>query len=380
MLLGGKGGCQQCTCVPCDACTATCTQPHTGGAFSTVYTRYFAGVEAGNPTDGYLTATGDSDTSDPYDGMDGTGPWYQRVSGGFTLGGPTPGTRFPCSVRVSFWRNNYTLGASTIPPPGSTLTENTIEVIVTSGALITPAGQVITPADGAVAVSSVPLVSGGGDASASDPRTGDGTVSFAPQCWNVETTFTIRATIRWDVKKRQHVLYGKVRECYDVPDPDHPTVTSCDTFCSGSPPPSVVYLTISGLSSLTATPPWTGTVANLSLINGTYAVDPFARQSGVCDQYLSGYTNPSPCSTPLTTFGAGVNIDNGFGVFAQPFASTWLSGFWFYNNKCFILAIGCRLGKANVCSGESGTGTIRLFEYPYGSGFYEGTFSWTLSP
>jgi hypothetical protein len=379
MLLGGGSSCQSCGCVSC-VCTATCTEPHTGGAFEAVYTRFFEGAEAGNTTDGYLTATGDSDTSDPYDGMDGSGPWYQRVSGGFTLGGPSSGTRFPCEVRVSFWRNNYTLGASTIPPASTALTENVVEVIVSSGALVAPDGTVITPEDGAVAIASVPLVAGGGDQSAADPRSGDGTVSYRSQCWSVETIFTIRATIRWNTQKRQHVLYGIVRECYDTPDPDNPDVTSCDTFCDGNPPPSVVYLTISGLSSITATAPWTGTVANLSLINGTYAVDPWARQSGVCDQYLSPYTNPSPCSFPLTSFGAGVNIDNGFGVFAQPFASTWLSGNWFYNDKCFILAIGCKLGIANVCSGESGTGTIRLFELPYGSGFYEGTFSWTLSP
>lgn len=263
MLLGGKGGCQQCTCVPCDACTATCTQPHTGGAFGTVYTRYFAGVEAGNTTDGYLTATGDSDTSDPYDGMDGSGPWYQRVSGGFTLGGPTPGTRFPCSVRVSFWRNTYTLGASTIPPPGSTLTENTIEVIVTSGALVAPDGRVITAADGAVAVSSVPLVSGGGDASGSDPRSSGGTVSFSAQCWNVETIFTVRATIRWNVKKRQHVLYGLVRECYEIGTP-------CDSDCVGAGRPNVLYVEISNFSLNPLAFYYSSAIAN---VNGTYVLE-----------------------------------------------------------------------------------------------------------
>jgi len=383
MLLGGKGGCQQCTCVPCDLCTRTCQNPHTGAAFEVVYTRFFEGAEAGNTTDGFFTATGDSDTSDPYDGMDGDGPWYQRVSGGFTLGGSSPGTRFPCSVVVSFWRNNYVLGASTIPPPSSALTENTVEVIVSTGSLVAPDGRVITAADGAVTVGSVPLVSGGGDASTSDPHTGEGTVSYSSLCDNVETTFTIRATIRWNTKKRQHVLYGIVRECYDEPDPNDPTVTSCDTFCDGDPPPDEVYLTISGLSSLTATSPWTGTVSNLSSLNGTYAVASWLRASGVCNQFLSTYDNPSPCNTlspPLNLFAAGVNIDNGFGLFAQPYASTWIGGYWHFDGECYILAMGCKLGIADVCLGESGTGEIQLFKLPYGTGVYEGSFSWTLSP
>jgi len=265
MLLGGKGGCQQCACVPCNPCERTCTNPHTGTAFEVVYTRFFEGAEAGNTTDGFFTATGDSDTSDPYDGMDGNGPWYQRVSGGFTLGGSSPGTRFPCSVVVSFWRNNYVLGASTIPPPSSALTENIVEVIVSTGSLVAPDGRVITAADGAVTVGSVPLVSGGGDASTSDPRTGEGTVSYSSLCDNVETTFTIRATIRWNTKKRQHVLYGIVRECYEEGTP-------CATVCSGSPPPNTIYLTIKNVSLSGG-----ATVAGLA---GTYVM---TRAPNLCD-------------------------------------------------------------------------------------------------
>ena len=266
MLLGGGSSCQACGCKSC-ICTATCTEPHTGDPFEVVYTRFFEGAEAGNPTDGYLTATGDSDTSDPYDGMDGSGPWFQRVSGGFTLGGPSPGTRIPCEVRVSFWRNNYTLGASTIPPASTAVTENVVEVIVSSGALIAPDGTVITPADGAVAISSVPLVAGNGDASELDPRTGEGTVSYRSRCWNVETIFTIRATVRWNTQKRQHVLYGIVRECYEDSNP-----CSCD----GDPFNDELYVEISGF-----TDPY-GLGIPPEEVNGTYVAERF---SNTCDQW-----------------------------------------------------------------------------------------------
>lgn len=251
-------GCQ--CCGTCDACTAECTNPHTGSAFAPVFTKYTLGVQAGNLTDGYLTAEGDNDTDDPVDGMDGSGPWYQRVSGGFTLGGPTPSTRLPCSVRVSFWRTSSPLGASSPPGPSTALTENTIEVIVTSGALVFADGSVITSADGAVAVSSVPSVG-----SSADPHQNDGTVSFASQCWNVETIFTVRATIRWDVQKRQHTLYGIVRECYEEGTP-------CATFCSGSPPPITIYLEIKNVSLSGG-----ATVAGLA---GTYVM---TRVPNFCD-------------------------------------------------------------------------------------------------
>lgn len=236
----GGFGCSPCCGPTCESCTRTCTEPHTGDAFEVVYTRKFEGVEVGNTTDGYLTATGDSDTSDPYDGMDGSGPWYQQVGGAFNDGGSSGGgTRFPCTYRFSFWRSSYTLGASTIPPASTALTENVIELTVSSGAVVLPDGRVITAADGAVALSTIPLVSGG--ASAVDPRTNEGTVSFALQCQNVETLFSVQARVRWATQKRQHVLYGIVRECYEEGTP-------CATICGGTSPPSVVYLTIDNIS------------------------------------------------------------------------------------------------------------------------------------
>jgi len=264
MLLGGKGGCQQCTCVPCEVCTRTCTEPHTGTAFEPVYTRFFEGVEMGNPADGYLSASGDNDTSDPYNGMDGTGPWFQQVGGGFSDGGSYGGgTRFPCTYRFSFWRSSYTLGVGTIPPASTALTENVITVTVSTGAVVFPDGRVFTAADGPVTVASVPLVSGG--ALAADPRTNDGTVSFALQCQNVETTFSVQARIRWATQKRQHVLYGIVRECYEEGTP-------CATACSGSAPPNTIYLEIKNVSLSGG-----ATVAGLA---GTYVM---TRAPNFCD-------------------------------------------------------------------------------------------------
>jgi hypothetical protein len=231
-------GCQ--CCGTCEPCTRTCTEPHTGTPFEKVYTAYAEGVEIGNPSDGYLTATGDNDTSDPYNGMDGTGPWTQRVGGSFTAGGSgDTSTRFPCTYRISFWRSQRQLGV-VFPAPSTALTGNVIELTVTTGAIVLPDGQVITAADGTVTLTAtVPLVSGG--AGATDPRTNDGTVSFALQCQNVETTFSVQARITWNVQRRQHTLYGIVRECYEEGTP-------CATICGGTSPPNVVYLAVDNIS------------------------------------------------------------------------------------------------------------------------------------
>lgn len=274
MLLGGSSPCQQCGCVSCQTCTRTCTEPHTGAAFAKVFTNYVSGVEAGNLTDGFLTASGDNDTSDPPDGMDGSGPWMQQISGGFSDGGSYGGgTRFPCTYRFSFWRSTRQLGINN-PAPSTALTENVIELTVTAGAIVYPDGTVVTPASGAVALGTVPLVSGG--AGAVDPHTGEGSVSFALQCQNVETTFSIQARIRWNVQKRQHTLYGIVRECYEVGTP-------CATFCSGSAPPSSVYFNVSNATN--------------SAINGSYVID---RVANFCTGYY-GYVDTG--CTKLETLG-----------------------------------------------------------------------------
>jgi hypothetical protein len=276
MLLGGKGGCQQCTCVPCDPCTRTCTNPHTGTAFEPVYTRYFEGAEDGNVSDGYLTASGNSDTSDPYDGMDGNGPWNQQVAGEFTLEPST--TRHPCSVTVSFWTNNYVLGASTIPPPATTTTMNRIRVSVSASSEtgVFVEGTLVGVGETLDLAATIPLVTGGGDQSTNDPRTYNGSATVTPECHNKTAIFTISGRIEWNVTKRQHVVYGIVRECYEIGTP-------CATSCSGVAPPSSIYLTISNVSLSGGT-----TVDGFA---GTYVLD---RLPNTCDGY--GLETPRTCS------------------------------------------------------------------------------------
>ena len=374
MLLGGKGGCQACKCVPCESCTLTCTEPHSGDAFEVVYTRKFEGVEAGNPSDGYLTATGDSDASDPYDGMDGSGPWFQRVSGGFSVGGPGfSSTRFPCTYRVSFWRNNYTLGATSPgSPPSTALTENVIELIVSTGALVFPDGRVITSADGPVNLQSVPLVSGGGDASESDPRSFEGTVSVAPRCMEVETIFTLRATIRWATQKRQHVLYGIVRECYE-----EIGVIPCPDTCSGGFfPPDEIYLTISDINVPDTMSAFGTFNEQYSFLNQTFVL---SRPAKACT-YWTGTARGGECDPP---FAPGVGIT----VYAN---NTSGAGF---------VAVG--VGRGNGCLGgvlfrldfsgaplpicgdwsRSGTSTDISRNEPAIGGLitYTGSFNWSIT-
>lgn len=358
MLLGGKGGCQQCTCVPCDACTRTCTEPHSGTAFEPVYTRFFEGVEVGNPTDGYLSASGDSDTSDPYDGMDGTGPWFQQVGGGFSDGGSYGGgTRFPCTYRFSFWRSSYTLGTATIPPASTALTENVITVTVSTGAVVFPDGRVITSADGAVTLTSVPLVSGG--ALAADPRTNDGTVSFALQCQNTETTFSVQARIEWNTQKRQHVLYGIVRECYE-------DGTPCATVCSGSPPPETIYLTIKNVSLSDG--------VTLDGFAGTYAMH---RIPNFCETYASetsaGCTGSGLAFDYVYATWTAINGSSPYGVNrpATKSGQTLCSRvtFSWYNATPVPIC-----GTGSIKSGSSGAVTVINPSFSA-----TGTFDWEIS-
>jgi len=198
MLLGGGGNCQGCGCKSCQDCTRTCTDPHTGDAFEVVYSYKFEGAEAGNTTDGYLTAEGDADSSDPYDGMDGNGPWGQRVYGTFTLN--STGTRFPCWVRVAFWRSNFVLGASTIPPPSTALTAEEVTITnlaASEGAIFVDSGDPIMPGQSRTFTGGFPLVTGSGDRSSADPRKGQGTYAFRQACANETVYVTISASIAW---------------------------------------------------------------------------------------------------------------------------------------------------------------------------------------
>ena len=342
MLLGGYSSCQGCGCVPCKECTRTCTEPHSGAAFETVFTNYFEGVEVGNPSDGFLTATGDNDTSDPYDGMDGSGPWMQEVGGGFSDGGSYGGgTRFPCTYRFSFWRSTRQLGINN-PAPSTDLTENVIELSVSQGAVVYPDGTVITPASGTVTLASIPLVSGG--ASAVDPRTNDGTVSFALECQNVETTFSIQARVRWNVQKRQHTVYGIVRECYEDESP-------CLTFCSGNPAHDVLYLTISNVKD-------TSNNAFATFFEGTYTVD---RAPQDCQFYFS--STPYPCH--FRSYVDGIYVNPTFILFGGGDGQT-----------CYQLYKTSH--GLNLCnSGVIGTGTGTVFSVD-GTSFVYGSFDWKI--
>ena len=362
MLLGGKGGCQQCTCVPCDLCTRTCQNPHTGTAFEAVFTRYFEGAEAGNTSDGYLSASGDSDTSDPYDGMDGTGPWFQEVSGSFTL--DSTQTRFPCRVLVSFWRNNYVLGAATIPPASTALTFEGVFVEVSSGAVVV-GDTLIVPADGEVQITgaSIPLVSGGGDQSENIPLFYNGSISVAPQCESA--SFSIRAKIEWNTQKRQHVLYGLVRECYE-------DATPCGTACNGNPSPDVLYLTISNFTSNFDDINLAGYALDVSEINGTYVLE---RVSWFCDSYVGSFGIGDRCTVVgIQEIALGPAFGNGLSF-----------AYRFVNSGCFFpfdLSINSADIEQPFCGADyysSGTSTkVGYFAFDPVSGLLTGSFDWAL--
>ena len=370
----GGFGCSPCCGPTCEQCTRTCTEPHTGDPFEVVYTRKFEGVEVGNTTDGYLTATGDSDSSDPYDGMDGSGPWFQQVGGAFNDGGSSGGgTRFPCTYRFSFWRSNYTLGASTIPPASTALTKNVITVNVSSGAVVFPDGRVFTSADGPVELASIPLVSGG--ASAADPRTNEGTVSFALQCQNVETLFSVQARIEWNTQKRQHVLYGVVRECYEEPG-------DTDNCCPESSLPDELYLTISNYTGPVATRP-DGTSLDY---NGTYVL---ARVVGFCDFYIGQWEwscaiGINPLGQSLGTQGITAKLLSG----QYPNVVMRRDGYFDENVNCraHVLYVASSTtatfcGTGVLASGEDGQIIMDTTNVPtdLGATNADGSFDWEIS-
>ena len=362
MLLGGKGGCQQCTCVPCNPCERTCTNPHTGTAFEAVYTRYFEGAEDGNVSDGYLTASGDSDTSDPYDGMDGNGPWFQQVAGEFTLDPST--TRHPCGVTVSFWRNNYVLGASTIPPPATTTTMNRIRVSVSalSGTGVFVEGTYVAIGDTLDLAVTIPLVTGGADQSTNDPRTSAGTATVTPECHNKTAIFTISGRIEWNVSKRQHVVYGLVRECYEEGTP-------CGTACDGNPSPDVLYLTISNFTSNfnDIFGPLVGYYLIDSEINGTYILE---RPPYVCDSY-SGVFGDRCLYSKTQLIAVGGFFGSGLGF-----------NYNFPNSGCFfpfIMRINYNDYDHPLCGPNYyANGTSTDVDYFANGGSLTGSFDWVL--
>jgi hypothetical protein len=348
MLLGGKGGCQQCTCVPCDECTRTCQNPYTGTEFKPVYTRFFEGVEDGNPSDGYLSASGDSDTSDPYNGMDGSGPWFQQITGGFTL--DSTQTRFPCRVTVSLWRNQYGVGVQSIPPPSTALTFQGVFVTVSSGAVVV-GDRFIVPADGEVQIEtvSIPLVTGNGDQSENIPRFYEGSISVAPLCESA--SFSIRARIEWNTQRRQHVLYGLVRECYEEGTP-------CYTYCNGNPAPEDIYLTITNFPSGNPDSPF--------FVNGTYVLE---RIPTFCDGWIANW--PDDC----TGFSSG--SEKRIVISKSRINGITMSHHTPINGgACVNLYMMSTTTVPVICgTGVIGTGSGEF----YYEGVYGGTFSWEIS-
>jgi hypothetical protein len=300
--------------------------------------------------------------------MDGSGPWSQQVSGSFTL--DSTQTRFPCRVTVSFWRNQYGVGVQSIPPPSTALTFQGVFVTVTSGA-VRINDRVFVPADGEVQITtvSIPLVSGGGDQSTNDPHQYEGGISIAPQCQSA--SFSIRATITWNTQRRQHVLYGLVRECYEE---ENPCAATCAVGLN--PPPDEIYLTISDIDVPDTLSPFGTFNDQYAFLNQTFVL---SRQPGICTAW-TGTARGGECDPP---FAPGVGIT----VYAN---NTSGAG---------IVAVG--VGRGNGCLGgvafriafsgaplpicgewsRSGTSTDISRNEPAIGGLitYTGSFNWSIT-
>jgi hypothetical protein len=137
----------------------------------------------------------------------------------------------------------------------------------------------------------IPLVTGGGDQSTNDPRTSAGTATITPECHNKTAIFTVEARIEWNVTKRQHVVYGLVRECYEIGTP-------CSAVCSGNPAPDTIYLTISNLSvtgedsGQLAYPSVSFIDSMKTFLNATFALD---RVPNLCDSWI-GIADGGECA------------------------------------------------------------------------------------
>jgi len=332
MLFGGNSGsCGGCGCKSCQYCNRECTNPHTGSAFETAYTLYFEGAEAGNPNDGYLYASGDSDTSDPYDGMDGVaGPWYQQVGGTFTLQSTT--TRFPCYVYAMFWRSNFVLGASTIPPPSSDLTLTTLTVknlapdgsqgaIVVESSGIPGVVAILSPGEEIVVDPWDPDLVAGAGAQAVLPLGKGRAVRVRQFCGNEKVVFSITARIEWNTRKRQHVIYGKLIECYESSNP-------CSQFCNGGAISDVLYLELTNFTG-------SGVLYDSATIDGTYVME---RIPNTCRHYEATFIPDKSCYVPcplgLASYG---HRDTAVAALNEPgYASGFLSfntHDWHFNLK-----------------------------------------------
>jgi len=190
-----------------------------------------------------------------------------------------------------------------VPPPSAALTTNEITITneSTSGGPILYGDLVLQPGESYTFSAGIPLVSGAGDQSANDPRSTQGTVSIRAACGNDTVTFSVGATISWNVQKRQHVLYGIVRECYEEND----IGAECAAVCAPpSSPPNEVYLTLSNFNITEVSQDTNFDGAYYSAeemqnllsenLDGTIVVP---RNPGLCNSFETGYTAfATPCS------------------------------------------------------------------------------------
>jgi hypothetical protein len=219
------------------------------------------GAVSGRITDGYLTASGNFDAD--MNGMSGGVPYYQSVGGVFFL--DSVQTRFPCSLTVSFWRNTFT---SSDPPASSALTDNRVTITCLAGQFAIQGGEILlNPGESYQFTDGIPVSTTG------DPRSSTGTYGGFATC--DYTQVSIQARIDWNVQPRVHVLLGIVRECYEEGTP-------CATACSGSQPPSSVYLTISNIIA---------TSTGLAGLSGDEATYVLSRIPNFCFEYSSPWSD-----------------------------------------------------------------------------------------
>jgi hypothetical protein len=249
-----------------------------------------------------------------------------------------------------------------IPPPSTALTSEKVYIEVDTGAVIL-GDNVITPEDGEVEIetASIPLVSGGGDQSENIPRFYEGSISVAPQCESA--SFSVRARIEWNTQKRQHVLYGLVRECYEIGTP-------CSAFCSGSPANNVLYLTISN---------YTGPEPASGSPNGTYVLE---RVPNYCDFFLGGWLWGCAPGLWLSPYVGGYDEVRA----TQNFIS---AGSWqIINGECKILLLvaysNSSVNKSYCGTGvlHSGEGVIYVHTRLWGAlpeDIVSGSFDWEIS-
>jgi hypothetical protein len=181
-------------------------------------------------------------------------------------------------------------------------------------------------------------------------------VSFALQCQNVETTFSVTARIRWATQKRQHVLYGIVRECYEEGTP-------CATACDGVPSPDTLYLTISGIDS---------SEFPYGVPNGTFVLSRLPNTCNSYDLIIQPYGSPyglvsNVSINPWWVWGAS----GGLIALLTGMTTQSSSGAFQFTAVDATLEFPCGTGTL-----ATGTGTWIFSSF---SQFFTGSFSWSVS-